>query len=83
MQMTTLNKIDLNSYAYIDELLCSGSIRRRLLDLGFIKGTPIIPVLKSPSGDLTAYEVRGSLIALRKEDSNNIKVLTSKDVKFG
>ena len=40
-----------------------------MLDLGFTKGTTIIPVLKSPFGDPTAYEVRGSIIALREEDS--------------
>ena len=51
-----------------------GSLKRRLLDLGIIKGTKIIPVLKSPSGDPTAFEVRGTLIALRKEDAILIKI---------
>lgn len=76
MQMMTLNKLNLGTVAQIDNLNCTGSIRRRLLDLGLVKNTKIKPVLKSPSGDPTAFEVRGSIIALREEDSQNINVLT-------
>ena len=54
------------------KLLVTGTIRRRLLDLGLIRGTKIVPVLISPSKDPRAFEVRGSLIAIRKEDANNI-----------
>lgn len=39
-----------------------------------IEGTKIKPVLKSPLGDPTAYEVRGSLISLREEESKKIQV---------
>ena len=45
-----------------------------MLDLGIVKGTLITPIFKSPSSDPTAYEIRGSLIALRKEDSCLIEV---------
>lgn len=51
-----------------------GSLKRRFLDLGIVENTLITPVLKSPSGDPTAFEIRGTLIALRKEDANLIKV---------
>ena len=45
-----------------------------MLDLGIISGTVIIPVLKSPSGDPRAFEVRGTLLAIRKEDACKIIV---------
>ena len=67
-----LNELPLNMVGIIDDLNCSGNIRRRMLDLGLIKGTKIIPVFKSPSGDPIAYEIRKTLIALRKEDSELI-----------
>ena len=51
------------------------NIKRRILDLGIIEGTKIKPVLKSPLGDPTAYEVRGSIISLREEDSKKIEVI--------
>ena len=72
-----LCNLPLNTIGIIDNLNCSGNIRRRLLDLGLVKGTQIIPVLKSPSGDPTAYEIRKTLIALRKEDSTLINLKKS------
>ena len=69
-----LNELPLNTVGIIDELNCNGNIRRRLLDLGLVKGTKITPVFKSPSGDPTAFEIRKTLIALRKEDSKLINL---------
>ncbi len=71
----SLNNLKINEKAKIKNLNCTGAIRRRLLDLGLIEGTMIIPVLKSPSGDPVAYEIRGTIIALRKEDSSLIEIL--------
>ena len=70
----TLNQLAIDSTGKVDKLHCDGNIRRRLLDLGIIANTPIKAVLKSPSGDPTAYEVRGSLIAIRKEDASLIDI---------
>ena len=67
-----LSELPLNNIGIIDELNCNGNIRRRLLDLGLVKGTKITPVFKSPSGDPTAFEIRKTLIALRKDDSKLI-----------
>lgn len=69
-----LNELPLNTVGIIDELNCNGNIRRRLLDLGLVKGTKITPVFKSPSGDPTAFEIRKTLIALRKDDSQLINL---------
>ena len=67
-----LNELPLNTIGIIDKINCKENIRRRLLDLGFINGTKITPVFISPSGDPVAYEIRKTLIALRKEDSTHI-----------
>lgn len=67
-----LNELPLNTVGIVKELNCNGNTKRRLLDLGLIKGTNITPVFKSPSGDPTAFEIRRTIIALRKEDSNLI-----------
>lgn len=55
-------------------LLCTGLSRRRMLDLGLIPGSYIEVVRKSPLGDPVAYNIRGALIALRKEESSQIMV---------
>ena len=72
---TTLNEVKLNEEVKIKKIDCTGNVKRRILDLGMIEGTKIKPVLKSPLGDPTAYEVRGSLISLREEESRNIEIV--------
>ena len=49
-------------------------IRRRLLDMGLIPGTLVTCVFKSPWGDPSAYLIRGALVALRKEDADEIMI---------
>ncbi len=71
-QEKTLNDLPLNTKGYIKKLNCVGNIRRRLLDLGFVEGASITPILISPSGDPYAFSIRGTLIAIRKEDANLI-----------
>ncbi len=58
-----------------------GLLRRRLLDLGFTPGARVKPVLKSAfgRGDPTAFWVRGSLIALRREQAREIFVSPEDD----
>ena len=71
---TSLDTVNLNTSVKVNSLNCIGSIKRRLLDLGFIEDATIIPVLQSPAGELTAYEIRGTVIAIRMEDAKNIIV---------
>ncbi len=51
-----------------------GPQRRRLLDLGVVPGTRITARLRSASGDPVGYEIRGALIALRREQAERILV---------
>jgi len=53
---------------------CRGAERRRLLDLGIVPGTVIEAEMVSPGGDPTAYLVRDTLIALRKEQAELINI---------
>ena len=71
-EVINLSQLPLNRNGSIQELKCEGNIRRRLLDLGLVKGTNITPVLISPSKDPRAFEVRGTIISIRKEDAKNI-----------
>jgi DtxR family Mn-dependent transcriptional regulator len=57
---------------------CRGMQRRRLLDLGFVPGTLVEAELKSAGGDPTAYRVRGTLIALRREQADQIRIAERK-----
>ncbi len=54
--------------------LCRGPARRRLLDLGVVPGTVIHARMRSAGGDPVAYDIRGALIALRREQAAHIRV---------
>jgi Mn-dependent DtxR family transcriptional regulator/Fe2+ transport system protein FeoA len=53
---------------------CQGFSRRRLMDLGFTEGARIRPVLRTFAGDPRAYEVRGTLVALRRDQAAQVLV---------
>ena len=53
---------------------CQGFTRRRFLDLGLTPGTTIFPELENAFRDPRAYRVRGTLIALRKDQADMIWV---------
>ncbi len=53
---------------------CQGFSRRRLMDLGFTEGARIRPALRTFAGDPRAYEVRGTTIALRRDQASQVLV---------
>ena len=61
----------------VHRLLSNGSIRRRLLDMRLIEGTEIRCLYSSPSGDPTAFLVRGTVVALRRRDAERVRVLAA------
>jgi DtxR family Mn-dependent transcriptional regulator len=62
---------------------CQGFSRRRLMDLGFTEGALIRPFLKTFAGDPRAYEVRGTLIALRRDQASQVLVRATADPVHG
>ncbi|MGB5462911.1 MAG: iron dependent repressor, metal binding and dimerization domain protein [Aureibaculum sp.] len=53
---------------------CRGENRRRLLDLGFVKGTIISIDMESPLKNPVAYLVKGTSIALRNDQASKILI---------
>lgn len=70
----SLSELDIDHSAKVQALDFDGNERRRMLDLGLREGSAIKPVLSSPSGNPTAYQVCGAIIALRSCDSMRISV---------
>ena len=69
-----LTQLTANKSATVHSLICGGEMRRRLQDIGITAGTRIQCLQKSPYGDMSAYFIRGAVIALRFEDARNILV---------
>jgi len=72
--MNTLAEMNQGDSAVVCKLESRGGIRRRLQDIGLIPGTKVECVQKSPLGDPIAYLIRGTVIALRSEESSSIIV---------
>jgi DtxR family transcriptional regulator, Mn-dependent transcriptional regulator len=53
---------------------CQGFSRRRLMDLGFTPGAHLEPALDTFAGDPRAYRVRGTLVALRRDQAKQVLV---------
>lgn len=70
----TLDYTDLNKTVVVNKISGEESLKRRLLDLGFIPGTPVKCMLISPFKDPKAYFINGNLIALRNNDAKFIEV---------
>ena len=52
---------------------------RRLTDLGLVRGTAVMRLYDAPSGDPSAYALRGTVLALRKSDASHIYIRLAKD----
>jgi ferrous iron transport protein A len=72
--LNTLKDLKQGQVAVVKSLSSTGSIRRRLQDIGLIEGTKVKCLQKSPAGDPVAFLIRGAVIALRSEDSSNVLV---------
>ncbi len=73
--MKCLSDLKINKKGYIKQINTNENLRKRLLDLGFIYNTPIKPIFTNPSNDSRAYEIRGSLIAIRDSDAKHILLI--------
>ena len=72
----TLASLPLGEQAQVMALSdrCTGLARRRLLDLGFTAGAPVRAVLANLEDAAHAYEIRGTVIALRREQAEQVLI---------
>ncbi len=65
--------------ATVVKLCCTGSMRRRLLDIGLTENTCVTCLGRSPCGDPAAYLIRGAVIAIRRVDAADILIKKRKE----
>lgn len=71
-KMSRLSHLRVGQCGRIGRLEADPPLKRRLQDLGFVPGTKIVCAYRSPLGDPTAFWVKETLIALRREDALRI-----------
>ncbi len=56
----------------LDRLDLPPDISRRLMELGFVPGNPVLATLSAPGGDPRIFRVDGAEIALRRETAERL-----------
>lgn len=52
----------------------SGETRRRIMDMGIVRGSKIIMIRRAPLGDPLEFEIRDYNLTLRKREAKSIYV---------
>ncbi len=71
----TLADMKENECGIISHINSECEIKRRLLDLGFIKGNEVRFERKNIFGSPIAFNIEGSVVALRKSDASEVGVI--------
>lgn len=72
--MKKLNEVNCHTTVKVAKLTATGLLRERLLALGITTGAMIDIIKKGPKNNLTVYNIRGAMIALREEEGSLILV---------
>ncbi len=64
----SLNMLKPGEAAVVTAIGCSKALQERLADMGLVSGTKVRCRYQSPRKDVSALEVRGSLLAIRVTD---------------
>ena len=73
--MKTLKDVPVGGSATVAKLHGEGALRRHLMDMGLIKGTPVSVRKVAPLGDPIELTVRGYELSIRTEEAANVEVL--------
>ena len=74
MQSISLADLPEGKTGVITSIDTTSATAQRLLDLGFVPGTPIKAMKRAPMGDPTTFEIRGYQLGLRRSESEIVEV---------
>ncbi|WP_251211981.1 FeoA family protein [Adlercreutzia murintestinalis] len=73
-QGKTLREVPIGETATVRRLMGEGALRRRIMDMGLTKGTPVLVRKVAPLGDPIEVTVRGTEVSLRKAEAEHVLV---------
>jgi Fe2+ transport system protein FeoA/Mn-dependent DtxR family transcriptional regulator len=74
-----LGEIPVGSKAAVVEIKGAGKQQRRMLDMGLVPGAEVTVIRTAALGDPVEYRVKGTAIAMRRSDANNVLVEERRD----
>lgn len=70
----TLRNVKIGDTVTVRRLSGTGAVKRRIMDMGITKGTPVFVRKVAPLGDPVEVTVRGYELSIRKADADMILV---------
>lgn len=74
----TLADLETGQSAHLTTIGGDRAFRRRLMELGFVPGTPVALHKVAPLGDPLEFTVRGSSVSIRRRDARAVTVEPAK-----
>ncbi|MCD8342479.1 MAG: ferrous iron transport protein A [Clostridiales bacterium] len=72
--MKSLKEVAIGETVTVTKLVGEGSVRRRIMDMGIVKGVTIYVRKVAPLGDPIEVTVRGYELSIRKSEAEHIMV---------
>ena len=72
--MKTRGDVQIGKSAVVARLHSEGPVRRRIMDMGLIKGTRVKVIKVAPIGDPIEISLRGYELSIRKSEAELIEV---------
>jgi len=73
---TYLSDIKTGDEAIITKVLGHGSFRKRITEMGFVKGEKVIVIKNAPLQDPVEYEIMGYKVSLRRSEAELVEVIS-------
>ncbi len=78
---TYLSDIKTGDEAIITKVLGHGAFRKRITEMGFVKGEKVIVIKNAPLQDPVEYEIMGYKVSLRRSEAELVEVVSIEDAK--
>ena len=74
-----LSELENDEQGYIVKVYGRGAFRKRIIEMGFVKGKKVRVVKKAPFNDPIEYEIMGYRISLRRSEAELIEIVKNDD----
>lgn len=76
-----LSQLKDNEVGYITKVRGRGAFRKRITEMGFVKGKKITVIKNAPLKDPVEYRIMGYEVSLRRSEASLIEVITKEEAK--
>lgn len=76
-----LSELHTGESGYIVKVLGHGGFRKRIVEMGFIKGQKVESLLNAPMHDPVKYKIMGYEVSLRRKEADLIEIISTSEAR--